>query len=66
MFVFICIYLFTNARPILDSEGMGAFFGHIFQFQKKGILLAHTPDKQMPFLSVFDIFIRYISQQEIN
>ena len=40
--LFICIFM--NTWPILDSEDIGAlFWAH---FQKKGILLAHTPQKE--------------------
>ena len=41
---FIYLYLFTNAWPILDSEGIDALFGAYF-FGKKGILFSHTSEK---------------------
>ena len=45
---FICLYLFTNTWPILDSEGVGALFAAHF-FGKKRILFAHTPETDTIF-----------------
>ena len=50
MYVCIYLYLFTNIGPILDSEGMGAFFGANFSEEETFCLV--TLPKQMPFLTI--------------
>ena len=47
---FICLYLFTNTWPILDSEGVGALFAAHF-LEKSAFCLLTLP-KQMPFLTI--------------
>ena len=53
MYVCIYPYLFANTGPpILDSGGMGAFFGaHFF---KRRVFCLLTLPKQMPFLTIFN------------
>ena len=58
MYVCIYLYLFTNTWPILDSEGIGAFFRAHFSEKRASCLL--TLPKQMPFETIFNknIFLK--------
>ena len=54
MYVYICLCLFIKTGAILDSEGMGAFFGAHFS-EKRAFCLLTLP-KQMPFLTISSNF----------
>ena len=60
---FIYLYLFTNAWPILESEGINALFEAYF-LEKGHFFLLSLP-KQMPFLNISNKIIFLKTQSNI-